>query len=158
VFSSCLLNGLDVICCCWSTITFIYQPETPHIVYHQGKTSGIGILEITKLSTPLQTILLKYDGETRLVKLKPSNEWSICRGSRRGRLEIMAEILLFCTHQKAKTNIMYRINLNYTQLKSNLKFLTSQGLLNHNMGKYATTEKGYRYLELFAELNDILTF
>lgn len=53
---------------------------------------------------------------------------------------------------------MYRINLNYTQLKSNLKFLTSQGLLNHAMGKYATTEKGYRFLELFAELNDILTF
>jgi predicted transcriptional regulator len=125
--------------------------------FNEGRILAGNILETTKLSSPLQTVLLRYDGETKLVKLKPSNDWTISRGSRRDRLEIIAEILLFCDQQKTKTNIMYKINLNYTQLKSNLKFLTSQGLLNHSMGKYATTEKGYRFLELFAELSDILT-
>ena len=99
---------------------------------------------------------LKYVNEIRLLKLKQGNGWSLTKGARRGRLEILAEILLFCEHQKAKTSIMYKTNLNYAQLKSHLKFLTSQRLLMYDTKKYATTEKGYRFLELFAELNDIL--
>jgi predicted transcriptional regulator len=114
-------------------------------------------LEVTKLSTPLQTVLINRGGETRLVKLKNGSDWSIAKGSRRGRFEIMAEILLFCDQQKAKTNIMYRTNLNYTQLKSNLRFLTSQGLLTRKKDKYLTTEKGYHFLSLFAQITDILT-
>lgn len=101
-------------------------------------------------------MLLKYDGETKVVKLKQSYGWNITNGSRRGRLEIIAEILLFCDQPKAKTSIMYKTNQNYAQLKSNLKFLTSQVFLMHNRDKYATTKKGYRFLELFAQLNDIL--
>ena len=108
------------------------------------------------MNRQLQTALLKYDGETRIVKLKQGNGWNITNGARRGRLEIIADILLFCDQQKAKTSIMYKTNLNYAQLKRHLKSLTSQGLLTHNRDKYATTEKGYRFLELFAQLNDIL--
>ena len=114
------------------------------------------ILGTTKLSTPRQTALLKYDAETRIVKLKQGNGWNITNGARRGRLEIIAEILLFCDQQKSKTSIMYKTNVNYAQLKRHLKSLTSQGLLAHNRDKYATTEKGYRFLELFTQLNDIL--
>lgn len=51
---------------------------------------------------------------------------------------------------------MYKTNLNYAQLKSHLKFLTFNGLLKHNKSKYATTEEGHRFLELFAQLNDAL--
>ena len=51
---------------------------------------------------------------------------------------------------------MYRTNLNYAQLQSHLKLLTSQGLLSMEMEKYVTTEKGFRYIELFLELHDIL--
>jgi predicted transcriptional regulator len=114
------------------------------------------ILGTTKLNRQLQTALLKYDGETRIVKLKQGNGWNITQGARRGRLEIIAEILLFCDQQKAKTSIMYKTNVNYAQLKKHLKTLTSQGLLIHNKDKYVTTEKGYRFLELFTQLNDIL--
>jgi len=71
-------------------------------------------------------------------------------------MEIIAEILLFCDQQKAKTSIMYKTNLNYVQLQNQLKFLTAQGMLSYDMGKYATTEKGYRFLELFVGLYDIL--
>jgi len=51
---------------------------------------------------------------------------------------------------------MYKTNLNYLQLQNHLKFLTTQGMLSSNMGKYSTTEKGYRFLELFMGLYDIL--
>lgn len=76
--------------------------------------------------------------------------------SRRGKLDIIAEILLFCEQQKTKTSIMYNTNLNYSQLKSQMDTLTSQGLLAKNVNKYNTTEKGNRVLELFAQLNDLL--
>ena len=51
---------------------------------------------------------------------------------------------------------MYNTNLNYAQLKSHMSSLTAQGLLSKNLNKYVTTEKGYRFLELFAQLNDLL--
>jgi predicted transcriptional regulator len=34
--------------------------------------------------------------------------------------------------------------------------LTAQGLLAKNVNKYLTTEKGYHFLELFAQINDLL--
>jgi predicted transcriptional regulator len=114
-------------------------------------------LETTKLSTPLQTALITYGGVTKLVKLKNSYDLSISKGSRRGKFEIMAEILVFCARYRAKTSIMYKTNLNYTQLKTNLKFLTSQDLLMHYKGKYVTTEKGNRFLILFSQLTDMLS-
>jgi predicted transcriptional regulator len=93
----------------------------------------------------LQFALLKHEGD-----------WNSIKGSRRGKLDIIAEILLFCEHQKTKTSIMYNTNLNYSQLKSHMDNLTSQGLLAKNLNKYLTTEKGYRFLDLFAQLNDLL--
>jgi predicted transcriptional regulator len=75
---------------------------------------------------------------------------------RRGKLDIIAEILLYCEQQKTKTSIMYNTNLNYSQLKSHMDTLTTQGLLAKKQNKYATTEKGHRFLELFAQLNDLL--
>ena len=96
-------------------------------------------------SHQLQFALLKHDGE-----------WNSIKGSRRGKLDIIAEILLFCEQQKTKTSIMYNTNLNYSQLKSHMESLTSQGLLAKNINKYLTTDKGYHFLELFAQLNDLL--
>lgn len=114
------------------------------------------IVGATKLSIQLQREPIEYTDETELIKLKQNNCWNFTKGSKRGRLEIMAEILRYCDQQKAKTKIMYTINLNYAQLKRHLKSLTSQGLLTTNKNKYATTQKGHRFLELFAQLNDIL--
>ncbi len=93
----------------------------------------------------LQFALLKHDRERNNLK-----------GSRRGKLDIIAEILLFCEQQKTKTSIMYNTNLNYSQLKTHMDSLTSQGLLAKRVNKYSTTEKGHLFLELFAQLNDLL--
>jgi predicted transcriptional regulator len=84
------------------------------------------------------------------------HERSSIKGQRRGKLDIIAEILLFCEQQKTKTSIMYNTNLNYGQLKAHMNSLTSQGLLAKKQNKYSTTDKGYRFLELFAQLNDLL--
>jgi predicted transcriptional regulator len=88
--------------------------------------------------------------------LKHEREDSDSRGPRRGKLDIIAEILLFCQQQRSKTSIMYHANLNYAQMKGQLGSLTIQGLLEKNLNKYATTEKGHRFLEVFAKLNDLL--
>ena len=76
--------------------------------------------------------------------------------TKRGRMEIFAGILLFCDRRRSKTNIMYKTNMNYSQLQSNLIFLSLRGLLDCEMDKYVTAEKGYRFLELFTEMQSIL--
>ena len=110
---------------------------------------------VNKPREQLQMVLMEYGDEAGL-KLRRSNGWDFSRGSKRERMEIIAEILCYCSQQKTKTDIMYKVNLNYAQLKKYLKSLTSQGLLVADMNKYATTQKGYRFLKLFAQLNNIL--
>lgn len=51
---------------------------------------------------------------------------------------------------------MYNTNLNHVQLKNHLDSLTTQGLLAKNLNLYITTKKGYRFLELFVQINDLL--
>jgi len=116
------------------------------------------IVRPANLSMELQRGPIEYAYEEKLIKLRKNNGWHFANTSKRGRMEIMAEILLFCDQQKAKTKIMYSINLNYEQLKRHLRSLTAQGLLSINKGKYATTQKGYRFLSLFAELRDMLNY
>jgi predicted transcriptional regulator len=94
--------------------------------------------------------------ELQFALLKHEKELNIINGSRRGKMDIIAEILLFCEQQKTKTSIMYNANLNYSQLKSQIDALISQGLLEKKLNKYVTTKRGYRFLELFAQLNDLL--
>jgi predicted transcriptional regulator len=99
----------------------------------------------------------KIADESKFWKMKQGNSWLNNKGAKRSRMEIIAEILLLCHKQKAKTSIMYKINLNYAQLKTHLAFLTAQDMLLFSTGKYTTTEKGYRFLELFLGLQDFLT-
>jgi predicted transcriptional regulator len=115
-----------------------------------------GIIGATKLREQLQMAPLEYASEIKLAKLKRQNGWNLISHSKRGRFEIMAEILCYCSQQKTKTKIMYSTNLNYAQLKRHLKSLTSQGLLATDKKKYATTRKGHRFLELFSQLNTML--
>ena len=78
------------------------------------------------------------------------------KGIRRGRLDIIAEILFFCGQPKTKTGIMYNANLNYSQLKMHMDSLTDQGLLVKDINKFCTTEKGREFLHLFVRLNGLV--
>lgn len=75
---------------------------------------------------------------------------------KRGRIEIMAQILALCIEAKRKTRIMYQTNLSYAQLKAYIALLTSKNLLDHHLDSYVTTDRGYRFLEAMAQLNDVL--
>ena len=124
-------------------------------VAYRGRKPGSGIVRLNKVSVNRQAVLLEYDDETKL-KLKKYNGWDFASGSKRERMEIMAEILCHCNQQKAKTDIMYKANLNYAQLKKYLGYMTSQGLLVADRNKYAATLKGQRFLKLFVQLNKML--
>ena len=92
-----------------------------------------------------------------LLRQKRGDLWKGFGVSKRGQLEIMAEILLFCSGRgKAKTKIMYAANINYPLLQKYTEILTTRGLLIPEDRKYVTTEKGFAFLELFTRIDDIL--
>jgi predicted transcriptional regulator len=108
------------------------------------------------LTSSLQGAPKLNSQELQFALLKHVREWSNSKTLRRGKLDIMAEILLYCEQQKTKTSIMYNANLNYAQLKLQITAMTRQGMLEKKLNKYTTTKKGYRFLELFAQINDLL--
>lgn len=114
------------------------------------------MIRATKANAQLQMVQPAYVDGAKL-RLRQNSGWDFNRGSKRGQLEIKAEILGYCGQQTTKTKIMYNVNLNYAQLKRHLKALTATGLLATNKNKYATTQKGHRFLELFVQLNAILS-
>jgi len=120
-----------------------------------GENMVGSILGATKLHAQLRKPLIAYGVETTS---NTGQNNGFARRAKRGRLEVMAEILYCCNQQKTKTDIMYRANLNYAQMKKHLKTLTAQGLLAANKNMYTTTPKGHRFLELFVQLNDMLEY
>ena len=80
---------------------------------------------------------------------------------RRDRLYIIAEILTIAKEFCLKTQIMYRANLSFAQLKEYLSFLTKNNLLlkvkNENRRfVYKTSVKGEKYLEKYKDISVIL--
>jgi predicted transcriptional regulator len=80
--------------------------------------------------------------------------------TKRGRLEIVREILSISRKPAKKTSILYRCNLSYSQLQKYLEYLISRGLLNNstNNGKtvFTITEKGRAFLEEYERLNNLI--
>ena len=54
-----------------------------------------------------------------------------------------------------KTHIVYGANMNFDNVKPYLKTLRRRGLLtlDENEGRYFTTEKGFNYLHVIANLD-----
>jgi predicted transcriptional regulator len=79
---------------------------------------------------------------------------------RRDRLGIMAEIMETAKGGILKTQIMYGVNLSFSQLKEYLSFLTEMGFLKvriENRKKiYETTAKGLQYIESYLEMSSLL--
>lgn len=142
-------------CCCGDTVTLFYEGKSAINISYSGSKMGSGIVRLNKTSVHHQAVLLEHDDDT---KLRKNNGWDFARSLKRERMEIMAEILCYCSQHKAKTDIMYRVNLNYVQLKKYLESMTSQGLLVADRNKYVATRKGRRFLKLFVQLNEMLSF
>ena len=71
-------------------------------------------------------------------------------GVRRSNIEIVQDILLFCSKGGVrKTVMMGRCSLNYGQLRRYLSFLSDQGLIdNDGSGLFETTSNGRKTLRL----------
>ena len=95
------------------------------------------------LTTNMQGTALLNSAQLQFASLKREKGWNNIEVARRGRLDIMAEILLFSEQQKTKTGIVYNTNLNCSQRKRHMDGLTTQGLLTKKVSKYITDEKGY---------------
>jgi len=78
--------------------------------------------------------------------------------AKRNGLEIMAEILNFCEKPQNKTKVMYKTNLSWRMLQKYISQLQSLGLLevHHSLTKYATTQKGLKFVEKWKELAELL--
>jgi len=71
--------------------------------------------------------------------------------NRRCEIEIISDILSLCKDGAKKTQILYRTNLSYTQLRDYLSFLIRAGVLEEYNTKpyntYFTTKKGLEILD-----------
>ena len=73
--------------------------------------------------------------------------------NRRSELEILADILRLTKEGVKKTQILYQVNLSYSQLKNYLSFLKEKNFLEEieieeNQGKiYRINDKGLKLLE-----------
>jgi predicted transcriptional regulator len=80
-------------------------------------------------------------------------------GSKRDRVEIMADILSLCSEPKTKTHVMYGTNLSWKMLQYYLSELRSRKFLElHGKSKrYVTTKRGLRFVEKWKELKELLS-
>lgn len=80
--------------------------------------------------------------------------------TRRGRLEIIYNILSLCQKPVQKTYIMYQVNLSYTQLKKYINYLIQANLLDLKNTEqeelYTVTEKGKNLIEEYIKLLELL--
>lgn len=74
----------------------------------------------------------------------------------RGRIEIMAQVLVFCEQPRLKTQIMYTANISFNQFATYETLLLSRRLLAREGGKYHTTQKGTRFVQAFSQLQNTL--
>lgn len=81
---------------------------------------------------------------------------------RRGRIQIVVDILTEALNGSNKTRIMYRANLNFLRFERYFSDLLEKGLiaeLNSPRGKvvYRTTDKGKRFLKIMRDAEDIFS-
>jgi predicted transcriptional regulator len=79
-------------------------------------------------------------------------------GSKRDRIEIIADILGLCSEPKTKTHVMYGTNLSWKMLQHYLSELQSRKLLEKQSKskRYVTTKRGLDFVKKWRELKELL--
>ena len=75
---------------------------------------------------------------------------------RRGRAEIIADILSAAMKEAKKTQIVYKANLNFRRARKYLPYLEEKGLIENIGSEYKTTEKGKQFLQDYQKLDEQL--
>ncbi len=78
------------------------------------------------------------------------------KSGRRNKLDIVSEILLCCLQRCSKKHIWYQTELNYSKLQRYLSFLIANEMLAAGMEDYIITKKGYEFLELYSQINNLM--
>ena len=79
----------------------------------------------------------------------------------RNRMEIVANLLDIAKTATLKTHLMYKANLSYVMVNEYLDYLIDAGLImerpepDTNAKLFETTEKGMKYLEIYASLQNL---
>ena len=74
-------------------------------------------------------------------------------GMKRRRIDIVADILDVAVKGAKKTRIMQNANLSYSLLMKYLEYTLGIGFLQPDDGSYETTEKGRKFLEMYARFS-----
>ena len=75
---------------------------------------------------------------------------------KRGRFDIICDILSISRTPAKKSRVSNRANLRSPLLEEYIQLLISKGMLTENDGMFLTTEKGNEYLEDFEHLQEHL--
>jgi len=75
---------------------------------------------------------------------------------RRGKLEIIADILSAALKGANKTEIVHKANINFRIVGKFLPFLIEKGLIEHTNGKYKTMSRGKEFLDDYQHVKDQL--
>jgi predicted transcriptional regulator len=80
---------------------------------------------------------------------------------RRSDIEIIAEMLKVGENGAGKTEIMYSVNMSYSQIQKYLSYLLSEGFIDTiKIGNpcvyYRVTEKGEKLLQLLTSVKEML--
>lgn len=73
---------------------------------------------------------------------------------RRGKLEIIVNLLEVCNEETHKTNLVYKTNLNFKLVGNYLKILLEKEWVMENGGTYQITDKGICFL---SKARDVLS-
>ena len=92
----------------------------------------------------------EYIKERRRESLKDSFK------KRRGKLEIIIDILSVATKDAKKTEIVYKANLNFKRVGNYLPYLEEKGLIENMGSEYKTTEKGKQFLRDYRKMKEQL--
>ena len=81
----------------------------------------------------------------------------IAMGSKRDRVEIMAEILCLCSKPQSKTRVMYGTNLSWKMLQHYLAYMQDHELLEvkNESTKYVTTGRGKEFVSKWNDLKEL---
>lgn len=82
----------------------------------------------------------------QVVESRPQNSPEDVKTTKRGRVEIAADMLRVCSTGATKTEIVYQANLNFKVLKTYLALLIPAGLLKQDGRRYYTTGAGEEYI------------
>jgi predicted transcriptional regulator len=74
---------------------------------------------------------------------------------RRGKLEIIVDILNVCKDGALKTEIVYKANLNFKRVDRYIPFLEKRQLLENSGSIYTTTDKGYEFLDNYSQVKEL---